>query len=151
MNYKRRHDTIAIVGSHPKRRDEFDFTRDDCDIWVFNEAVKTETNSGFAPAEKVSAVFQLHKPVIWKNPNNRNDRNHFQWLQSTNIPVFMLEKYEEVPASVPYPLDEIREKITDKMLTSSIAEAMALAAFLGYKRVEIYGVAFGLGIYAGWE
>lgn len=140
MKYKRRQDTVAIIGSHPGRRDEYDFERDDCDVWVFNEAVKTETNSGFAPADKVSAVFQLHKPVIWKNPNNRNDKNHFEFLQNTDIPVFMIEEYEEVPSSVKYPLDEIREKIGDKLLTSSVAEGLALAAYLGYKRVEIYGV-----------
>ena len=140
MNYQRRHDTIVIHGSHPERRNEFDWSRDDCDIWVFNEAVKTGTNSGFAPADKVTAIFQLHKPVIWKNPENRNDKNHYQFLKETSIPVFMLEEYPEVPTSIKYPLDEITSTLTNKMLTSSVAEAMALAVYLGYKRVEIYGV-----------
>ena len=140
MKYQRRHDTVIIIGSHPGTRDQYDWSRNDGDVWVFNEAVKTETNSGFAPEDKVAGVFQLHKPVIWKNPNNRNDKNHYKWLQETTIPVFMQDESPEVPASVKYPLDEITSTLTDKLLTSSVAQAMVLAAYLGYKRVEIYGV-----------
>jgi hypothetical protein len=66
--------TVAIVGSHPRTRQEFDFNRKYCDIWAFNEAV----SQGWCT--KADAVFQMHAPVIWKNPGNRNDPKHFEWL-----------------------------------------------------------------------
>lgn len=140
MKYERRHDTVVIFGSHPEKRNDYDWDRTDADVWVFNEAVKYKENSGFAPEDKVAGVFQLHKPVIWKNPHNRNDKNHYEWLQQTQTPVFMQDEYPEIPASVKYPLDEIRETLTDLMLTSSVAQAMALAIYYGYQRMEIYGV-----------
>ena len=147
MKYERRHDTVIIMGSHPGTRNEYDWNRSDADVWVFNEAVLNDLgkNHGFAPPEKVAAVFQLHKPVIWKNPKNRNDGNHYQWLQQTDIPVFMQDEYPEIKTSVKYPLDEITSTLTNKLLTSSVAQAMALAVYLGYKRVEIYGVEMETG------
>ena len=140
MNYQRRHDTIAIIGSHPRTRAEFDFSRDDCDVWVFNEAVKTETNKAFAPADRVSGVFQMHEEAIWKNPHNRNDNNHYKWLQETSIPVFMQDEYKDVPASIKYPLDEIARNLWAQYFTSSVSYALALAIYLEYERIEIYGV-----------
>lgn len=130
--------TLAIIGSHPRTREEFDFSRADCDIWVFNEAV----SGGLDWAQKATAVFQMHEEVIWRNPGNRNDPNHIKWLQKqTAIPVYMQQQFEDVPASVKYPLDEIIDRFKVRHFTSSVAYAMALAAHTGqYNRVEIYGV-----------
>ncbi len=66
--------TVAIVGSHPGTRGEFDFGRTDCDIWLFNEAISQPW------AKRADIIFQLHAPVIWLNPKNRNDGNHYYWL-----------------------------------------------------------------------
>ena len=129
-------DTIAIVGSHPRTRSQFDYSRDDCDVWVFNEALRADW------CKRADAVFQMHKPVIWKNPKNRNDPKHYDWLRSGQTPpIYMMEAYEEVPNAVKYPLDEVLQ-ITPgiRYLTSSVAYAIALAIHLGYKRMELYGV-----------
>ena len=57
----------------------------------------------------------------------------------------MQEEYPEIRSSVKYPLDEITSTLTDNLLTSSVAQAMALAVYLGYRRVEIYGVEMETG------
>lgn len=134
--------TLAIIGSHPRTREQFDFTRE-ADVWLFNEALSNKNNVW---AKRADAVFQMHVPVIWKNPNNRNDPHHFEWLQNQHdCVVYMQEQYAEVPESVRYPKDEILDMLGDRdnhFLTSSVPQAMALAAYLGiYNRVEIYGVA----------
>lgn len=132
--------TVAIIGSHPATRN-FDFTRRDVDIWVFNEAVKTPTNTGFA--ERADLVFQLHDPVIWRNPGNRNDPGHYDWLKSGNTPpVVMQKKYEDVPNSLELPKDDIL-KLFGTMkpyVTSSIAWAILYAVHLGYESIIIRGV-----------
>lgn len=136
--------TLAIIGSHPRTREQFDFSRSDVDVWLFNEAVSNKLNTW---AKRADAVFQMHIPAIWKNPNNRNDPKHYEWLQSqTDCTVYMQEQYTEVPKAVKYPLDEILIMIggtkEDHFLTSSVPQAMALAAYLKqYDHVEIYGVA----------
>lgn len=131
---------VAIVGSHPKTRLDYDFTRTDCDVWVFNEALSSPSETWCPHAD---AVFQMHVPTIWKNPNNRNDKNHYTWLNTQTVtPVYMQEKYPDVPMSVRYPLNEIFAdlKFNKRYITSSVAYALALAAHLRYKKIEVYGV-----------
>lgn len=131
-------ETVCIVGSHPNTRDYAPFDAD-VDIWVFNEVL------GLGKVPRADAVFQMHLPAIWKNPTNRNDPNHYEWLKNTTVPVYMLEQYPDVPASVRYPLVEIIRDlgagpVGRSYFTSSVAYAVALAAYLGYRRIEIYGV-----------
>lgn len=134
-------ETVAIVGSHPGTRGEFDFSRTDCDIWLFNEAAQADW------AGRCDAVFQMHAPVIFRNPGNRNNARHYDWLRSGETPaVYMQEQYEDVPRSVTYPRHEIRSLILanfnggQEYYTSSPAYAIALAVYSGYRRIEIYGV-----------
>ena len=134
--------TVAIVGSHPRTRSAFDFTRTDCDVWVFNEALADP--SGWC--KRADAVFQMHTPAIFRSPLNRNDRKHYDWLKSGNTPeVIMQEKYTDVPKSVRYPLEEIQKTLlanfsVKRFFTSSIAYSIALAIYRGYTRIELYGV-----------
>jgi hypothetical protein len=127
--------TVAIIGSHPRTRGEFDFDRTDCDIWVFNEAV-----SGTQWCKRADAVFQMHAEAIWRNPANRNDPEHLQWLQTqTGTVVYMQEQYSDVPRAIKFPIDEIVDKFHIRYFTSSVAYALALACHLNYKRIELYG------------
>ncbi len=132
-------DTVAIVGSHPRTRGDFDFSREDADIWVFNEALATNW------CKRADAVFQLHEPTIWRSTQNRNDPKHYEWLQNTTVPVYMQDHYEDVPSSIRYPLDELFADLFEDRkqipyITSSVAYALALAVYLKYKRIELYGV-----------
>lgn len=128
-------DTVVIMGSHPRTRAEFDFNRTNCDVWVFNEAI---SNNTFPHAD---VVFQMHEEAIWRNPANRNDPKHYDWLKSqTAVTVYMQEQFPDVPASVRFPLDEIVDRFQINYFTSSVAYALALACHMGYKRIEVYGV-----------
>lgn len=125
-------DIVAIIGSHPDTRGEFDFGRTDCDVWVFNEVV---SNGDWCP--RADVVFQLHKPPSWRIPGS----SHYQWLKTTDTLVYMIEQYEDVPAAVKYPLDKVLALTPGYVfLTSSVAHAIGLAIVQGYKRIEIYGV-----------
>ena len=128
--------TVAIIGSHPKTRGEFDFDREDVDVWVFNEACKEEF------VKRADGVFQLHKPVIWRSETNRNDKNHYKWLKSGETPVvYMQEKYDDVPMSERYPIEEVLALAPGlAYFTSSVSYAIALAIYKGYTNIEIYGV-----------
>jgi hypothetical protein len=131
--------TVAIVGSHPRTRGLFDFNRTDCDVWVFNEAVSNKT------FPRADAVFQLHVPAIFRNPGNRNDPKHYEWLKAqTDCMVFMQDVYPDIPRSVKYPKDEVLGLLSgdpDHFLSSSVSMAIAAAVHYGYQRIEVYGVA----------
>jgi len=137
-------DILAIVGSHPRTRAEFDFDRTDCDIWVFNEAM----SQGWVG--RADAVFQMHREEIWRNPQNCNDPKHAEWLKSGNTPpIIMQDVYQDVPQSEKYPLDDVCAALlpgltvsegSERYFTSSIAYAIALGIYRGYASIEIYGI-----------
>ena len=130
-------ETIVILGSHPKTRHLFDFSRDDCDIWVFNEAAQAEW------VKRCNATFQLHAEPIWRNPANSNNTEHYQWLTSQReVTVYMQDVYPDVPMSERYPLEEAIALLGNlrPYYTSSPAYALALALIKGYRRIEVYGV-----------
>jgi hypothetical protein len=144
--------TLAIIGSHPRTREAFDFSRSDVEVWLFNEAISNPANEW---AKRADAVFQMHIPAIWKNPNNRNDPGHYAWLQKTDCAVYMQEQYPEVPNAKAYPLEGILDMLGDRenhFLTSSVPQALGLAAYLGiYDRVEVYGVAMETNTEYGFQ
>lgn len=128
-------DILVVMGSHPKTRGEFDWTREDCDIVVFNEAMKMDW------VKRADYVTQMHLPVIWRNPGNRNDPNHYNWLKSGNTPIILMqEKYEDVPNAMRFPIEDVL-KIGRKYLTSSAAYCIAFGIVKGYQKIEVYGVA----------
>jgi len=128
-------DILVIMGSHPGTRGLFDWTREDCDIVVFNEAMKMDW------VKRADYVMQMHVPTIWQNPGNRNDPNHYNWLKSGETPViWMQEKYDDVPKSKRYPIERVLKISNRKYITSSAAYSIALGIHLGYQKIEIYGV-----------
>ena len=150
--------TLVIMGSHPKGVERFDWTRTDCDIWLFNEAPSVKNDNGELKYPKADAFFQLHHEAIWKSPKNRTDEKHYQWLSSGKTPkAYMQEKYKDVPKSVKYPIDEVLDLVKNvhmivdgknkdfKFFTCSPDYALALVAQMWkegqkYKRVEIWGI-----------
>mgnify|MGYP001037016584 CR=1 FL=1 len=129
--------TLAILGNHPSTRGDFDFSRTHCDVVVFNEMMQ------FSWVECADYVIQLHLPLIWRSKTNRNNKDHYDWLKSGETPtILMIDKYEDVPNSVKFPLEEIIEAMpnTVKYFTSSVAYAIAWGIYSGYKTIEFYGV-----------
>lgn len=149
---------LVIMGTHPLGRELFDWTRTDCDVWMFNEAPTAKKENGDPLFPKVDAVFQLHHEAIWKNPKNRNDEEHFKWLTSGETPtVYMQNNFKEVPKSVKYPLESVSKllkkltmvsrglKKNVKYFSSTPDYALALVAEMWkkgkkYTSVEIYGI-----------
>jgi hypothetical protein len=142
--------TLVILGSHPGTREDFDWSRSDCDVYTFNEAASVGSW-----VQWTSAVFQMHIPAIWKNPLNRNDKDHFEWLKGeNNPPIYMLEKYDGIPQAIAYPLREVVDNLLanfrhtpsvtwrndDGYFTSTVAYAIALGIYKGYTAIEFYGV-----------
>lgn len=146
-------ETVSIIGSHPRTREAFDWTRTDCDIWLFNEAI---SNKGNVWAKRADAIFQMHIPTIWRNPKNRNDNGHHDWLknQTEVATIYMQEQYTDVPASVRYPLEDVLALLAnpqEHFLSSSVPQAIALAILQGYKRIEVWGVAMETNTEYRWQ
>ena len=111
-------------------------------IWSLNNAFM----KGFP---RLDVVFDPHHIEHIKHPSyikGRKDHSRIDWLRSnTEIPIYMLKEYEEVPMSRRYPIeDAIRLRGSKKDLTSTFALMMAFAILEGYERIYVYG--FNMGV-----
>lgn len=150
--------TLVIMGTHPRSVKFFDWSRKDCDIWLFNEAPNAKNEKGELKYPKCDAFFQMHHEAIWRNPKNRSDQKHYSWLLSGKTPpVYMQEAYPEVPQALRYPIEDVLSLISNvKMVVNGIGKeykyfsstpdyALALAAHMckykkRYKRIEVWGI-----------
>lgn len=138
---------LVILGSHPRTRSDVNFDDPNLEIWAFNEVLVHE---GFC--KRADAIFQMHPKAVWNNPLNSSDLKAADWLKSGKTPIiWMLEQYPEVPMSKKYPFDEIREtllptwtldsaKNRKDFYGSSVAYSTALGIYLGYKKIDWYGI-----------
>ena len=138
--------TIAICGSHDATRHLAPWQDDTVEKWTFNEAPSQSWVSG-----KLGALFQLHAPPVYRNPRNRVDPKHWEWLQQPHeFPIYMRELDPDVPACVRYPYEELCAELLDKwtwgngtaipFFTSTIAYAIALAIYQKFHRILLYGL-----------
>ena len=140
--------TLVILGNYEGTRKLFDWKRTDCDIWALNEML-SQSDPAQRWIERADVIFQLHHESIWRNPANRTDPGHYEWLRTqTDVPVYMQKHYDDVPMSIEYPLDEIKTfllanfNIKD-VFSSTLSYCMALAIRKGYTAIETYGIEMG--------
>lgn len=150
--------TLVIMGTHWKGLRDFDWSRKDCEIWMFNEAAHIKDPSGKLLYPHTDVVFQLHHEAIWRNPKNRSSKDHYNWLASGKTPpVYMQKHFPDVLKSIEYPIEDVlslvknvqmvvngEEKIF-KYFSSTPEYALALVAKMWkegkcYSQVEVYGI-----------
>ncbi len=127
--------TVAIVGTHIDTRANAPYANQDVDIWVMNQAAQ----ASWTP--RYTACFQLHEEAVLQV--NQYNTEHWNWLtQKHGKPVYMFEVNPKVPDSVKYPLDEIVKSLPcePRMFSSTVAYMLALAAYLKYDKVLLYGM-----------
>ncbi len=148
MSNKKR--TVAIVGFSPTTRDLTPWEDESMEIWGVNEEYSFDW---FKRKTGKLRWFQLHQRRLITRRDNHNDPGHVKWLQEAHdFPIYMHEHWDDFPASVKFPLDEIRAKFAGKLgenyYTSTLAFLLAFAAYEGFERVELYG--FELGSETGY-
>ena len=141
---------VAFVGTAPSWL-KTPFSEPDIDIWFVGSAIRycaDVDNIEQAPEGKrnkklprVSRFFEIHHRKIW-----------IQWaeqLASYNVPVTMQQHYDDVPQSIPYPLEEAQLRFPgvatsikygdQPWYACTINYMFALAIIEGYTRIELYG------------
>jgi len=135
--FVRKNDVAALVGFAPATRTYAPWNDSTVDLWGLNE--ETSFDWWKVPEDGITGWFQMHPEHSFRRKDNHNDPKHLEWLQKPHpFPVFMQDKYEDIPASVKYPWDDIKQKY-GTYFTSSFAYAIILLYELGYKRIEVYG------------
>jgi hypothetical protein len=140
IDHKKR-DKVAIIGFAPSRV-LAPFADDSFDIWGINDLWFAMNG----PECRWDRWFDIHNDKVLHN-NPRTGEKHWEWLKRVNdMPVYMLKKYDEVPASVKFPLEELVEHFSDDegfsgdYFTNSISFMIALAVYEAYSEIHVYGV-----------
>ena len=143
--------SLAIVGSHPATREFAPYDDPTVEIWLFNEAAQKPS-----VYKRWDALLQIHAEEIYTSLDNWVNKSHWDWLQQdhgrstvTGKPkrIYMQAFDERVPNCAVYPLDGILSMLPldddgnrqFHYLRSSPAMALALAIFMGYERILLYG------------
>lgn len=136
---------VAIVG-FAGTKDMAPYEDPSFDIWTVNNLYK------FVP--RSDRIFQMHKPEDWAGTHHGvEESEHLQFLMTTDIPIYMQEKYTAIPASVRYPIEDVVEAFglprangdKDAYFTNSISFMIALAILEGYEEIHVYGVDMAVG------
>ena len=131
MNKKR----VAIVGFAPSTRDKAPYNDPNWEIWTLNEFQSILPAGG---ANNITRWFEIHQrdTVL----NSCRDASYMEKLKASTIPIMMCEKYDDIPMSVAYPLDDIIKALETDYFTNSISYMIAYAIYTGYEEIAIYGV-----------
>jgi hypothetical protein len=142
---------VAIVG-FAANWDQAPFHDPEFEIWGLNELYRYFAQKKGA---RVDRWFEVHS----RNSPTKNSKEHIGWLQQCPVPLYMKEHYNDMPNSVPFPIQETLDFIKSKGLvitvpqkdgslinkdnryvTNSISWMFLLAWMQGFKEIHIYGV-----------
>lgn len=128
--------TVVLVGHAPSSVGLVPWDNPEIDeFWGLNAA------HCYPWMKRGDRYFQLHSMNYLQKLSGQSDldRQHWKWLTEPHpFPIYMQKHFDECPASVEYPIKEVRKRFGD-FYTSTFAYMAALAILEGFERIEAYG------------
>ena len=124
---------LIILGTATNRSDA-PFDDKSVEIWGVSGVLTCKD------VRRVDVAFEMHPARFWKRPEILEVLNGFSGK------IWMQDVYEEIPHSMRYPIEGVREAFymptmgRTLYLTNTISFMFALAVLLGYTEIETYGV-----------
>lgn len=143
--FDRPHKKVAIVG-FADTKDQTPFDDPSFEIWGLNDLhgslKRYDRWFDLHPRDNIELDTKLMRNAGQTPPENIG----LSGLRKLNVPVYMQNRYEDVPASLKFPLDEIIKSFQfGKYMTNSISYMTAMAIYEGYEEIHIYGVDMAVG------
>lgn len=111
--------------------------KEDTDFWGCAPVITHKPAEG----KRFDVLFEMHKSEYWQQADVIKRLNGY--TEKHNNIMVMQDSYYQYKNSFKYPLKEIQEMANhpklSKYFTSSIAFMIALAIYLGYERIDLYG------------
>lgn len=136
---------VTIMGFAPSWA-ETKFEDPTMEVWTLNEAYNLLKSKNI-PVTRISRWFEIHSP----DSPTKATPEHINFLKKCPVPLIMQNEYEEFPASIAYPREEIRNYFNQNFIidevgspyteySNSISWMVALAILEGYDEIWITGV-----------
>lgn len=123
---------VAIIGMAKSTRDLAPYTDPSWTIWG--------VNGTWTVAPRLDAILDLHAPWIYEWEPYRRPPGHVEHLKAFSGDVYLIERRDDIPRSIAYPIDAVIRSIGRPYLTSSIAMAVALAIHCRATEIGLWGV-----------
>ena len=125
---------ICMVGSATATRADAPVGDPAVEVWSLNDCWQ------FLPATSARLWFEMHTREHFTGPGR--PPGHMEWLQKLEIPVLMPEAHPDIPASQPYPEEDLVLAGYRRYFTSSFAYMLALAShdLVAGDEVRLYGI-----------
>ena len=124
---------LCILGT-AESLSEAPFGDETVEMWAAGTAI------AFPACERADKVFELHPRRYWGAPNVMERYVEFKGE------VIMQDHYDEIPNSIAYPHDEIKDMFhldvmgSNLYVTNTITWMILLAIYQGYTDISLYGV-----------
>jgi len=123
---------VAILGFAPASMLLAPFDNPNIEIWGLNEIY-------IAPGvRRIDRLFEMHnhKYLTMKQRNPK----HLEWLQNAKIPIYMLEKYKDIPGAIKFPWEYVVEQTGTQYYTNTVSWMIAFAVLEGARKISLYGI-----------
>ena len=86
--------------------------------------------------------FEMHLPDA---VTDVRDPQYLDFLKKLDIPLYMIQRYEEFPTSCRYPIEDAIQYVGRDYFQSSPAFMAILAAMEGFEEIHFYGINLAIG------
>jgi len=127
----KKRDKVAVCGFSPTTKHLAPYTDQTFDIWGCNEL--------WQGVPRLDVLFEVHDRSFPEFVQSFRNPKHIEWLQKATIPIMMVKHYDDIPMSIPYPINEMVQNFGG-FFNNTISYMVALAISLKYKEIHLYGV-----------
>ena len=125
---------IALCGSHSSSLEDAPWSDPSWEFWG-------HASSRGWYGRQMDRYFDLHPRACWSRGGKKGAK-YPQWLGRNTVPIYMQERYPEVPAAVKYPRGRILLEFADARtyFSNQVAWMIALALTEGVSTIGLFGV-----------
>lgn len=129
---------VALCGSHSDSLHDAPWDDPSWEFWG-------HASSRFFYKHTMDKYFDLHSPAVWTR-GGKKGHAYPRWLAKNTVPIYMQEKYPDVPASIKYPKGRILTEFSDcrPYFTNHVAWMIAFAMTEGVEVIGLYGINYGV-------
>lgn len=131
---------IALLGSHTETLKYAPWDDPSWELWAHASSrgfYVDDQNRKRVPHR----FFDLHRRECWTKTNHKG-KAYLHFLETNTIPIYMQQRFKEIPASVRYPLERVQAEFRG-YLTGHAAYMIALALLEGVTHIGFFGVNYG--------
>ena len=151
IEVNRKSDKVCICGFAPSYKEApWDAPPGEYEIWCLNEMYKLKDEIPNFHADK---WFEIHD----RNSPSKATPEHQHFLKNCPCPVFMWQKYDDIPNSIELPIYDIIKHFEDKgyngarYITNSVSIMIMYAIYQGFKEISVYGVDLSTDAEWSWQ